>query len=268
MKIQRIDRVFNIQAICIMSVILFLALGCSTPKISPMIRVAQLDISGDIDFKAGGGILASSTSASQLGLDDETVIQPRVDLDWEKLHLGIEGFQADYDGNGTLSNTLNFGGNTIPFNSPVSSDWELDLYRAFLVYDLLPWDFMDVGIGGGLGYIKYDAEIRSRLTGSWVVTDNDLPFAFLTARFNKEIDRFNLQALVSGIGVELDDEELSYFDAEAHAGFRLFSADNLEGSIMVGYRFINVVYEWDDKGRDLELDVDFKGPFVGFVLRF
>jgi hypothetical protein len=267
-KIRRFDFASAILAICGFCFILFLAAGCSTPKITPMVRVAQLEIDGDLDFKAGGGLLTSSTTASQLGLDDETVIQPRIDLDWEKLHLGVEGFQTHYEGDGTLSNTLNFGGNTIPFNAPVSSDWDLDLYRTFLVYDVLPWDFMDVGIGGGLGYIKYDAKIRSQLTGAWVASDSDLPFAFLTARLNKDIDRFSLQALVSGVSADLEDDDLSYFDAEAQASFLLFSKDNLAGRIMVGYRFVKVVYEWEDNNRDVELDADFKGPFLGFALRF
>jgi hypothetical protein len=253
--------------ILLTGILLMTAPACSTPKVSPMLRVASLDISGDLDFK-GGGIINSSTSASRLGLDEETVFQPRVDLDWPRCHLSVEGFQADYDGTGTLNNTLTLGGITIPFNTPVSSDWELGFYRAVFTYDFFPIEFFELGLGGGLGMLDYDLEMRSLSSASRISSDDDLYFAFLSVRAYKEFGKFDALAMVSGLSADIDDEDMSYFDTEASVGYQLFGDENLNGRLLAGYRFINVDYEYDDKGRDVELDADFDGPFIGFRLVF
>jgi hypothetical protein len=252
-----------ILLIIFMGMFLLILSGCSTPRISPMLRVTELDIDGDVDFK-GGGIINSSTSASKLGLDEETVLQPRVDLDWERSHLLVEGFQVEYDGSGVLNNSFTIGGNTIPFNTPVSSDWEFGFFRTAFTYDFFPIEFFQLGLGGGLGMLTYDMEMRSQTSGARVFTDDDLFFAFLTARAYKEFGQFDALVLLSGLSADIDDDDMAYFDTEASVGYQLFGDENLNGRIMAGYRYINVVYEYSDKGRDVELDADFDGPFLGF----
>jgi len=259
----------HVKEFLYMTIILLTAVGCSAPQISPSVRVGTLNIDGDLDFKAGAGVqLTTSTTADDLGLDYDTVVHPRVDLDWEKLHLSAEGFQLDYDGDGVLNNSLSWKGHTIAAQSPVASQWELGFYRAHLTYDLISSEFLNLGIGGGAGMIYYDLEISSKATSARASADSNMPFGFLTLRAATEIADFDAQALISGLGVSLENEEISYFDAEMNIGYRLFAAESLEGRLKVGYRFINVQYEFEDAGRDVELDVDFTGPFIEFCVTF
>lgn len=258
----------NVVVICIVFVLLVLT-GCEAPRVSPMIRVGTLDVDGDVDFTAGTGVqVNSSTSADDLGLDAETIVNPRIDVDWDDLHLSAEGFQMEYEGDGILNGAVSWGNITINALTPVTSRWDLEMCRSHLTYDILSWDYLDIGVGGGGGLLKYDVEIRSKLADAWVGTDHDMPFGFLTLRAASEMEDFEALALVSGLGVSLEDEELSYLDAELNMGYRVFEADNCDGTVLVGYRFINLQYEYEQARRNVELNADFSGPFVGFRIRF
>jgi hypothetical protein len=243
--------------------------GCGIPTVSPMIRVGEMDIDGNFNILGGGGIVGASSDANSLGLEEETLVMPRLDIDWGNLHLTGSAIQAEYDGSGIVEGTLNLGGVTIPLGTDVTSDFDFDMYTAYLTYDLLPVDFLfDLGIGGGVGYLDYDVAIQSTTGPERITSDDDLPFGFLTARVAREIGRFEIVALVSGLGIEFDDDDLSFYDLDAYAGFRLFGEGRIQGHVMVGYRAIGIDYEWEDDGRDVDADADFQGPYVGFKLRF
>jgi hypothetical protein len=241
-------------------------LGCTTPEVGLVPRVGNLDIEGDFGTSIGSGVLVSKTSASSLGLDDETAFQPRIDLDWTDLHLSVNATNVEYSGDGVVQRTLNLPGLQLTGGTPVSTDWEFGLYTASLVYDIIPTEAIDIGVGAGVGWLDYDITAESSSARS--STDDNLPFAYLTARIAKEIGRFAFLAQLSGAGVEWDDEDLSYYEFDLSAAFSLFETKKTEGSVLVGYRLIGVDYEWEDGGSKIEADAEFDGPYIGFMLRF
>jgi hypothetical protein len=243
--------------------------GCGIPTVSPMIRVGELDIDGDFNITGGGGALSAASDMNALGLDEETALQPRVDVDWGNLHLAVSGLWVDYTGDGAVRGTLELGGNIIPAGTPARTDLEMDFYTGYITYDLLPIDFLfDLGVGLGVGYLDYDLAIQSKTSPARISSDEDLPFGFLTARVAREIGRFEIVGMVSGLGVEFDDADISYYEVDAFAGFRLFGEGRIQGNLIAGYRAIGLDCEWDDQGRNLDADVDFQGPYIGFKLRF
>ena len=66
----------------------------------------------------------------------------------------------------------------------------------------------------------------------------------------------------------LEDEKVSYYDGEVSLGYRLFDTEKWRGYITAGYRFIDLFYEYDDGGRDLEVDAGIGGPYLAFCLTF
>jgi hypothetical protein len=246
-----------------------LIMGCGIPTVSPMIRVGEMDIDGDFNVLGGGGVVGASSDANSLGLEEETVLQPRVDVDWGNLHLVGSAIQAEYDGSGIVEGTLSLGGITIPVGTAVESDLDFDLYTGHLIYDLLPIDFLfDVGVGVGAGYLEYDVAVQSAASTARISTNSDLPFGFLTARVSREIGRFEVVGMLSGLSFEFEDDDLSFYDLDAFAGFHLFGEGRIQGTVIAGYRALGIDFEWEDEGRDIDADAKFQGPYVGFKLRF
>lgn len=260
----------KISMICILSitVLTLVTSGCSAPSVGLIPRVGAMDIDGDIGVTRGGGIVKAKTSANALGLDEETVFQPRVDLDWTDVHVSINAMQPEFSGDGQVTATLNLPGRTITVGTPVSSDWELELYTASFVYDIIPTETIDIGIGAGIGMIGWDISLASKVGPARISGDDDLPFAFLAARIAKELGRFDFQAQINGAGVEYEDEDLSYFEVDVNAGYRFWESDSIDWTALVGYRHIGVDYEWEEGGGELDLDADFDGPYIGLMARF
>jgi hypothetical protein len=260
---------FNFDQLAVtLALLALVTAGCATPEIGLVPRVGSLDIDGDFGTSAGSGAFVSKSSASALGLDEETAFQPRVDLDWTDWHMSVNATQVEFSGDGTVQRTLNLPGQQFTAGTPVSTEWDFGLYTASLVYDLIPAEDIDIGFGAGVGLLDYDISAQSRTTSAKASTDDNLPFAYLTARVAREIGRFAFLAQVSGAGIDWDDEDISFFELDLSAAYRLFSTKKIEGSVMAGYRMISVDYEWEDGGSKVEADADFDGPYVGFILRF
>lgn len=243
-----------------------LIMGCSTPGVLIMPRVGSLDIDGKLKFESGA--LTSSADDSDLDLDEDSVFQPRVDLNWEDLHISASGTWAEYSGTGTVNRSLSFGGNTINFGTPVHTELDLNLYTLNLVYDVLPNEFVELGLGGGAGYVAYDADIRATAGTNRIETDEDMPFIFLAARVAKEIDPLFFLAYIHGASWNSGDEDLAYYEIDALATVRVFRHEGTEGRILGGYRWIDLDYEYDYRSSTTELNGTFQGPYIGFMISF
>lgn len=239
------------------------------PRVRALARVGQLDIDGDLGVNARG-IVQTTTSADSLGLDDETSAQPRLDIDWDWLHFSFSGLFVEYEGTGFAETTIDFGnGNGITAGTQVESDIELDMVTGSVYVDILPSWLLDLGIGFGLGVLDVELDFRSLTGPATTVTGDDLlPFGFLSARVSKAIGRFEFTAIGSGAAAEFDDQDLSFYDVDAMATFKILRTRFLDATILGGYRWIGIDYEFSDRGGKAVADVDFEGPYVGFSLNF
>ncbi|MHC4521495.1 MAG: hypothetical protein ACYTAS_23120 [Planctomycetota bacterium] len=127
-------------------------IGVSTlqagPRVKPGVRVGQLDIGGQFGAISDAGVASASSSASALGLDAEAILQPHVDLDWTRWHLWLTGFHAEYSGSGTAQATIDLGGRPpITAGTPVGTDADFTYVTGNVVYDILPTDLVDLGLG-------------------------------------------------------------------------------------------------------------------------
>ena len=264
-------KVLHSRSVCITCVVVAVCLclsACGSPAFRAELRGGSLDISGDVGVTVGSGRAGAGSSAAALGLDAETYVEPIVSLDWEDWHVTLRGFDIDYSGTGTAQAAIDFGpGPGIMGSEPVATDVGLVLVTTNAVYDFISTDTFDFGMGIGLGWLDYDFKTESLTDGESLGTDDYLPFAFPTLRAVGNIDRLELGLLASAIVWDYEDEELSYYDVEALAGYRLFE-DGVDGSLSIGWRFLGVDYEYSDRGSRVFVDAGFNGPFVSFAVRF
>ena len=240
------------------------------PRVKPGLRVGQLDIGGQFGAISDAGAASVSSSASALGLEAETIFQPHVDLDWTRWHLWLTGFQAEYSGSGTAEATIDLGGRPpITAGTPVQTDADFTYLTGNVIYDILPTDLVNIGLGLGGGLVGYDLAFQSEISPLRVTTSETLPFAFPLARLAKEIGPLTLLGSVGGLAVDFSGYDIAYLNYDISVNYRIFGADDkMQGHVTVGYQYLEVDYEHEDESGRVIIDVALDGPYVGLALSF
>jgi hypothetical protein len=250
------------STLCLAAVVGTLA-SCAFPDLRFYPRYGPMDLDGHIKGNAGG--VSASASVDSLGIDDENVFQPRIDFDWDPMHIYAQGYKVEYEGTGTADATLDLGnGNGIMVGEDVQTHLDLELYTGSIVFDILPNFLLDLGIGAGVGVVDYDLDVQSLSGTGEASSSEDLPFGFLAARVGKTIWRFEVVALVNFLGLELDDDEVKYYDADISVGY-VFNKTALDLELMLGYRLQHIEVKLNDSS-DLDLDLDLAGPYLGLIV--
>lgn len=240
------------------------ATSCALPSLRAYPRYGLMTLSGDVGANAPG--LSASATADSLGIDDEYVFQPRVDFDWDPVHVYAQGYQVQFEGQGTADATLDFGnGNGITVGEQVDTNLDLTLYTGSVVFDILPDLLFDLGLGAGVGNIDYDLDMQSLSSPGEVQSSDKLPFAFLAARAGRQIWRLEVNALVNFLGYELGNDKIQYYDADLSVGYVL-SRTGLDVELTLGYRLQHVEVDLNDQGGSFDLNVDLDGPYVGLIV--
>jgi hypothetical protein len=258
----------------LLPVVVLVALGglaaCGIPRVKPMARVGVLDIEGDIEVRNRSGSARGASDADDLGLDEETVFQPRLDVDWGPVHLSAEGFGVDYSGRGEAEAQLAFGGTVISRGTKLDTDLSGDFVTGSVVVDPFPIPTVDLGIGLGVGYLAYDLEFDSREAPVRLEIDDELPFAFLVFRAAAQFGSFAFLGTARGLSLEWEDDDITYYEIDVSARYRPFGDDEgvLEGYVAVGYRYLSIDYSYEPSDGKLELDVDLSGPYLALELWF
>ena len=114
------------------------------------------------DIEARNVPLRSRNDLDQLGIaDPEDAFLPRIDLDWERFHVVVIGYDVDWDGNGVVAADLELGtGEIITVGTPVSSEVDYSITTANFFYDFFPRLPFELGLGFGAGFLDYDASIE------------------------------------------------------------------------------------------------------------
>lgn len=255
-------------ALSLLLLAILLSAGCSLPRFAVTPRAGYMKLDGDVTLNTGP--VQVTGSASDLGVDDgEVVWQPRIDVDWDDLHVTAHGIWHEFSGSGTADVTADVGGHRVKFDAPARTHFDFGIYAVEAAYDIIPTDFIDVGLGLGAGMVEYDIRISSPVQNASVEADDQLPFGYVMARVAKDLWRFNFLVNLRGLTLKLDDDEMTYGDVDASVSFSLFGPDSrFDGKLVVGYRYIYVDYEYTN-GTDVDVDnVTLKGPFLGLTISF
>jgi hypothetical protein len=227
-----------------------------------------MDLSGDLG--ASQGPLSGQASAADLGLDSTVAFQPRVDIDWKAWHLSVNGLAVDYRGEGVAGARLQGpGGNVIERGVDVDSEVAISLVAADFAYDPIPWDWMDIGIGAGVGAIRFRAEVTAQAAPVTVGIDESVPMGYLLLRLAKTARDWKAVLRLAGISASFENDEVRYFEADLMGAIRLFGEPaEVRGDLVLGYRYLSAEYEERSGNYRFETDPTVQGPYVGFGLVF
>ena len=240
------------------------------PRVKATFQAALLDIDGNFGIQPNSNTIILTSDAQALGLKEETVFQPHLDLDWKDWHLWLIGFQADYSGSGTLEAKVQIGNfPPITRGTPVRTDAGFKYLTANVVYDILPTDAVDVGLGLGGGLINYELGFKSEVSSVRVALDDTLPFVFPIVRIAKEIGHFGVMGTIGGIAVVLGAHDISYLQMDIGINYRIFGQDKkTRGTVTLGYQYFSMDYEYEGQSSIGIIDVVLSGPYLGFALTF
>lgn len=247
---------------------LVLCCSCAGPYIAVEPRYGNMELDGDVAVSTGA--VTASNSLDAVGLDDaEGTFGARVDARWLLPHLTVWGSQSSFDGDGTLEADLSQGGNTIVAGTDVKSNLDFDMLNAVLTFDLFPGDTIEAGIGFGAALLALDASITDPLGASDISLDESLPMPLVAARLGAKFWRLDIEALLSGMALDIDGNDATFYDLDLAARMRVLgSGDHTTGHLVLGYRHVALDVDYDDGGDAVELDLEFTGPYIGLRILF
>ena len=253
--------------------------GCFSPGHIQPTRIAEeesefvFDLTiREIDFEFAGeasilqplglGLgLSASADDDQLNLDDHKFTSPRLDLWWDNKHLTVSSVRTGHAGLGTADVIV------VPptvISTSISTDFEIASDNLALTWDLASSKEVEAGVGVGLSHIGIDVDITS-ISVSTVSVDEDEEgyIPTLAFRFGWLKEPLNVELLYQWLKDYTDVELVLRYE------FLRYAEDKKPAAYLsAGYKSIGVDTDWDSNGYDLDIDVEFKGPWVGLSVPF
>lgn len=239
--------------------------ACAVPSFSIQPRYAQLELTGSAGISSGG--VGAAADVEQAGIEQEETLTGRADLKFGSPHLVVLAQGPRFRGSGTLDVAVSDGTNTIVAGTPVDSEVDLDLYDAALVFDLVPGDTVEFGIGLGVAYIDLAMSFQDPGTSTTVATDEAFPVPLLAGVASVWLGPIQVGVFAGGVDYTYEDDSVHYLDADAFARWKFFGGDELlRGSLVLGYRRTDVDVQYDDAATTVDSDLSLSGPYFGLEL--
>ena len=98
--------------------------------------------------------------------------------------------------------------------------------------------------------------------------DENLPFGFLTARVGRKFGDFELLGLASGFGFDFGRRGDPVHGVSGLADLEPLGHEGGVCCLELGYRYIEIDYEFDPSQGNFDVDATLDGFFVGASMRF
>jgi hypothetical protein len=249
-----------------------LVAGCGVPTARISARGGPLYLDGDISANQGGVVnVQGKGSTDELGLDDpEVAFQPKAELDWGGWNFSLDGYNAAWSGDGVASVGLQIG-NQPPVEAGAAVSSELDLTYVMLkaTYDFVPGDWLDLGIGLGGGVLDYDFSVEEIFGVGTFKTAQAVPVIYPVIRAGTLLGPVRIAGYLGAIGLTYNGDKVRFIDGEIYAGLRVFGEESrVQGWVSVGYRYMDVLLEYNSRGTDIDLDATVHGPYLSLEITF
>lgn len=248
--------------------ILAMLSACSAPRVDATATYGQLSIDGRFGVQAGP--VAATSKFSDLGVDEDTSVPgARVDLDFGSPHLSLGYMSSDFSGDGTTTSEFSQQGVVIPVGTDVRTQADLDIYSAAFTFDLVPSDTVDVGIGLGAAIVDVRGAIDQIGGPNSIDVDQILPLPLLAARAELDLGSLELSGALSGMDLTLNGDSVSVIDADFSVLYRFLGGeDRLSLGARLGYRYMNIDADYEDRDDNVRLDMGVDGPYLGLTVGF
>ncbi len=246
-----------------LALLALLAAACSAPSASVAPMLGALRLEGDFAASDSGTGIASSFD--QLGVGErEAAPGARVQVGFLGANLSVSAFQTGFEGTGTATGDITIGDQTISGGTEVNTELDLVIGRAMFTWNLIPIGPVELGIGVGASLIDFDLTMRETLTGDTLESNELLPIPLLALRLAWNWGPVKLRSELGGLKVKVDGDEAQVIDGDVEASVALFDV----GSLLVGYRMLDIEAEYEDEGDSVEADMQIDGFYFGVRFSF
>lgn len=239
---------------------------CATPALADELLslkagYAKLTPKGEFEVSDAGLVGTSIDFDDDLGFDDSEEVSLEVGLQLGAFRLFAAYLPVSFSGNGTLTKSINFSGETFTVGSQVSSDVKLDIYEAGLAWYLVNIDDAPVRVQLGPEIaVKYvDADIKMQADLLDLDESEKIGAPIPTIGLRGRVAMADFLGIAGRVGYLAYDDN-SFLDVDAQVEL---SPLPLVG-IFAGYRYLDVDVDEDD----VVIDASFDGPYVGALVRF
>jgi hypothetical protein len=248
--------------------ILLLTPACVIPRLDVRPAVGDMSLHGKFGANSSGSSATSSFTA--LGLTgDETVFQPRVDLDWIGPHIAISALNVGFSGSGTTQAAIELDNETIDADVDVNTDLDIEAYRMAFTWDVLPTGMFEGGIGLGATILGLDLMMEAPSVNRRIETDETFPIPTLSARAAFRLGRWGASLDLGYLDFSASDVDVAIFDYELAGTVDLVgSGQRLAARLMVGYRGLDIAADYEDGNDQAQLEFLLDGLMYGLVVSF
>ena len=225
----------------------------------------MLGLSGDASF-SDKGLGGTTFKTSDVGLDD-SALAPAFELgvgtpifDFHG-YLGYQSWSTD--GDATLSQQIDFAGESFTAGTAVSSKAELtDLYAE------INWAPIALNLAGfsiGLAAHQLAVSTEMEAAGQNATFDETFIIPTLAVRaYVAPLDMLEFEVMVHGLAVPLGDVSGSYLVAQAQVAYYPMTYIGVIG----GWRTTMIDIEYDAGQTKAKADVSLSGPYLGVAAQF
>ncbi|MEZ6014096.1 MAG: hypothetical protein R3F49_03205 [Planctomycetota bacterium] len=241
---------------------LFVA-SCSAPSasVTPMIGSLKLDGS----FGASDSGTAINSNFDELGIrDNEAAPGAKAQISFLGAQLSLSAFKTSYEGSGTTTGEVSIGSQTITAGAAVDTELDLTVARALFTWNLIPLGPVELGIGIGASLIDFDLLMQEQMTSNRLESNELIPIPMLALRAAWNWGPVKVRAEAGGLQVKVDGDEAKVIDGDLEASVRLFEG----GSLLVGYRLLDINASYDDTGDSVDADLKLSGYYLGVRFAF
>lgn len=210
----------------------------------------------------GNGISGTEVDLDDdLGFDDSKGWQGEVALNLGSLRLSGSYLPLRFSGDGILTETVVFNGQTFNVGTDVESDIDLDIYDLALAWHVIHLDDLPVRFqfGPEISVKVVDADVAMEAVDLDLKEDDSILVPVPTIGLRSRIGLADYLGIVGRVGyMEYDDNSLLDVDAQIE-----FSPIPLIG-VFAGYRYVDM--DVDESGVFIDAKLD--GFFGGVMIRF
>jgi outer membrane protein len=215
---------------------------------------------GGVAYSLGVIEEAKADLADDLGMEKEGIAQIRAKLDLPLINFALMSTPLKYEGTGTMTQTVNFGGETFTATTPVTSKLDVNhtdiaLFWGIPFLETATLNTLNVEFGLNARLVDVDASISGGGVSEQKSVSATIPMLYLGAQVTPT-DSLSIEAEYRGIS--MDDNK--YTDIMAMVKYKPVPLLY----ISAGYRTEKL--ELDEEG--VTSDMEFKGPFAEVGLKF
>ena len=259
----------NLFTIALLGLCLALVAGPALADETVSLKAGYLQLTPKGDFAVSSSTLVGTKVSldNDLGFDDSKDFFAEAALQLGDFRLGASYTPIQFKGNGLLSRSVNFNGQTYNANAQTTSDVKLDVYDLGLTWYLINMDDLPVRLQIGpelsVKYVQADLSITGETTSGSVtatVTESEsvnVPIPTVGVRARVGLSDF--VGVVGRVGY-LKYKDNSFLDADAQLEF---SPIPMLG-VFAGYRYFDLQVD----ESDVYIDSTFSGPYAGAMFRF